>query len=97
MKLVKIKPKLVDPQWFASKPVSKPIVVRHLSKQPNQPKLIKSNQTNFSFYYNLIAILILFGGAYLLYNRHRDKDEIDEKKKYEIGKFHRYVNENIST
>ena len=92
MKLVKIKPKLVDPQWFSSSspPKPKPILIKM------QPKSIDANVANFSFYYNLIAILILIGAGYLLYNRYLNKANIDEKKNYEIGKFHRYVTENIS-
>ena len=94
MKLVKIKPRLVDPNLLASRNTPKPVVVRNLL---DKPKLIKRTEANFSFYYNVIAIIILAGAAYLLYNRHREKDKIDEKKIYEIGKFHRYVNDTLSS
>lgn len=87
MKHVKIKPKLVDPNWYTRE---KPII----KKTPALP--ISAKDTNFSFYYNLIAILILCIGSYLLYNRYYEKDHINEKKRYEIGKFHRYVNDKLS-
>lgn len=88
MKLVKIKPKLVDPTWYSTeKPIIKKTPVISLSKK----------DTNFSFYYNLIAILILCIGSYLLYNRYCEKDHINEKKRYEISQFHRYVNDKLSS
>ena len=62
-----MKPKLVDYSLFVEKKVSvKP-------QKINQPKVIQSN--DFSFLINIIIVLIIFIGGYLLYKRYKNKDE----------------------
>ena len=62
-----MKPKLVDYSLFVEKKVSvKP-------QKINQPKIIQSN--DFSFLINIIIILIIFIGGYLLFQRYKNKDE----------------------
>ena len=96
MKLIKIKPRLVDPEWMYPK---KP---RPLSIKQIQPvKVIKgtnvaSSPEDLSFYFNIIGFIILCIGGLLLYNRlsNRDKDELETQTR--ILNFNQYVQDNLS-
>ena len=62
-----MKPKLVDYSLFVQKKVSiKP-------QKINQPKVNQSN--DFGFLINIIIVLVIFIGGYLLYKRYKNKDE----------------------
>jgi hypothetical protein len=88
MKIIKIKPKLVDHSLFRSKPKAllptlKPVEVL------KAPEL-----TNFSIYFNVIAFLILAIGGYLLYQRYCNKDSMRKEREHTIVGFNQYVREN---
>ncbi len=88
MKLVKIKPRLVDPEWFAPKtvkPVQKIKVVRKITTGP----------PDFSSYYNWIGILILGIAIFYMYQRYTQKEEILQEKRQKIFTFNRYVQDNL--
>ena len=89
MKLIKIKPRLVDPKWMHPIPISKPII-RVIKEPPTQ------STQDISFYFNLIAFLILAIGGFLLYKRmcNREKDEQD--KQTSILSFNQYVQDNLN-
>ena len=87
MKLIKIKPRLVDHSLFAKpvlslKPVPKPVI-----------KELHKNAGDISFYYNLIAILVLGIVGFLLYQRYIRKDEDNDKEQHAILTFDQYVRE----
>ena len=87
MKLIKIKPRLVDHSLFvkpvrALKPVPKPVI-----------KELHKNASDLSFYYNLIAILVLGIVGFLLYQRYIRKDEENIKSQHAILTFDQYVRE----
>ena len=62
-----MKPKLVDYSLFKKK--------KNVAIEPkiNQHKNLQNKDTGFLF--NIIILLILFIGAYLLYKRYKDKDK----------------------
>ena len=62
-----MKPKLVDYSLFSKKKVY------IQSQKINQPKIIQNN--DISFLINIIIVLIIFIGGYLLYKRYKNKDE----------------------
>lgn len=87
MKLIKIKPRLVDHSLFAKpvralKPVPKPVI-----------KELHKKSGDLSFYYNLIAILVLGIVGFLLYQRYIRKDEENIKSQHAILTFDQYVRE----
>ena len=99
MKLIKIKPKLVDPEWmYPKKPKTKP---PPLMKQIHPVKVIKGTDVasppeDLSFYFNIIGFIILCIGGLCLYNRlsNRDKDELEKQTR--ILNFNQYVQDNLS-
>ena len=80
-----IKPRLVDPAWFA-KP--KPIPKKVIPKQIVDPKI--SN----SFMINCIGFLILCIGGICIYQRYIDRDQKELEKQNLIIGFNEYVKEN---
>ncbi len=89
MKIIKIKPKLVDHSLFQSKP-------KALLPSLKPVKVLKASEpSNFSLYFNLIACLILAIGGYLLYQRYCDKDTIQKEREHTIIGFNQYVRENL--
>ena len=92
MKLIKIKPKLVDPEWLHPKKPKKPIKqIQPVIKEAN----VASSPNDLSFYFNIIGFIILCIGALLLYNRlyNRDKDELEKQTR--ILTFNQYVQDNL--
>ena len=98
MKLIKIKPKLVDPEWLYPKkpkkptPLLKPVPI----KVVKEPKLSSSSPNDMSFYFNIIGFIILCIGGFLLYDRlySKEKDELDKQTR--ILNFNQYVQDNLS-
>ena len=89
MKIIKIKPKLVDHSLFLRKP-------KALLPSLKPVKVLKESEpSNFSLYFNLIACLILVIGGYLLYQRYCDKDTIQKEREHTIIGFNQYVRENL--
>uniref|UniRef100_A0A6C0F9R6 Uncharacterized protein n=1 Tax=viral metagenome TaxID=1070528 RepID=A0A6C0F9R6_9ZZZZ len=89
MKLVKIKPRLVDPDWFAPKVV-----------KPVQPKIkvvrkITTGPPDFSIYYNCIGLLIIGIAVFYMYQRYTNKDEILQENRQKIVSFNQYVQDNL--
>jgi hypothetical protein len=81
-----IKPRLVDPAWFA-KP--KPIPKKVIPKQIVDPKI--SN----SFMINCIGFLILCIGGICIYQRYIDRDKKELENLNLIIGLNEYVKENI--
>ena len=81
-----IKPRLVDPVWFA-KP--KPIPKKVIPKQIVDPKI--SN----SFMINCIGFLILCIGGICIYQRYIDRDKKELENLNLIIGLNEYVKENI--
>ena len=89
MKLILIKPKLVDYELFKPKKINlkpKPKIPKHIPKP-------ESSKYNFSFYINCIGILILIIGVLILYDRLTHKQSIELEKQNTILNFHQYVQE----
>jgi hypothetical protein len=94
MKLIKIKPKLVDPEWLYPKkpmPILKPAPIKVIK----EPQLSSSSSNDMSFYFNIIGFIILCIGGFLLYDRlySKDKDELETQTR--ILNFNQYVQENV--
>ena len=71
-----MKPKLIDYSLFKKKVLEEVKII----PEP-KPKLTTiNNKNNFSFLLNIIIILIIFIGSYLLYQRFLKKE--DTKKNY---------------
>jgi len=93
MKLIKIKPRLVDPRWMHPKrpvPVSTP--VRVIKEPPTQST---QDTQDISFYFNLIAFLILAIGGFLLYKRLCNRETDEQDKQTRILTFNQYVQDNL--
>ena len=86
MKLIHIKPKLVDYELF------KPTKINLKPKPKIIPKS-EPSKNNFSFYINCIGILILIIGVLILYDRLTNKQSIELEKQNTILNFHQYVQE----
>ena len=95
MKLIKIKPRLVDPEWiYPKKPTRKqPIkVIKGIKGIKDSP----SSPTNdLSSYYNVIGFIVLCIGGFLLYDRlySKEKDELETQTR--ILNFNQYVQDNV--
>ena len=89
MKLVKIKPRLVDPDWFAPK------VVKPVQPQIKVVRKITTGPPDFSSYYNWIGLLILSIALFYLYQRYTQKNEIIQENKQKILRFNQYVQDNL--
>ena len=76
------KPKLVDPNWFP-KPKPKPI-----------KKVIPVNADN-SLIINIIGISILIIGGLCIYQRYKDRENIELKTRNKIIELNDYVKRNI--
>ena len=90
MKLIKIKPRLVDhslirPSVSSTLPAPKPVTPK--------PTLTKSEPIRLSFWFNLIGVLILCIGGLILHNRYVRKEQIMEEKQHSIVGFTQYVKE----
>jgi len=85
MKLIKIRPRLVDHTLL--KPKSKP------KPKPKPIPIPKETGNELSFYFNIIGMIILGIGIYCLYRRFVDKKQIEEKKTQSIVDFHIEVNQ----
>ena len=92
MKLIKIRPRLVDhslipkvslkPMQVIRKPVTIP--------SPNIP-------TDNSFMINIIGLLILIIFGYIMYTRWTNKQSIDTSKRHSIIGFNNYVEKSLET
>ena len=81
-----MKPKLVDYSIFVKKKIpSQP-------EKINQPKIIQNN--DFGFLINIIILLILFIGGYLLYKRYKNKDENNKIYTKKIENLYNTINKN---
>ena len=94
MKLIKIKPKLVDPEWLYPKKRMhqlKPVPIKVIK----EPQISSSSSNDMSFYFNIIGFIILCIGGFLLYDRlySKEKDELDKQTR--ILNFNQYVQENV--
>ena len=97
MKLIKIKPKLVDPEWLYPKkpvPLLKPAPIKVI-KEP-QLSSSPSSSNDMSFYFNIIGFIILCIGGFLLYDRlySKEKDELETQTR--ILNFNQYVQDNVN-
>ena len=95
--LIKIKPKLVDPEWlYPKKPKPIPRIKQIQSVKVIKESNVASSPEDLSFYFNIIGFIILCIGGLLLYNRlsNRDKDEVERQTR--ILNFNQYVQDNVS-
>jgi len=88
MKLIKIKPRLVDHALL-----HKPIEIKH--PRVKAPPII-SESNDYSGLFNLIGFMILCIAGLIMYNRWSDKDKIDTEKAHSIIGFNQYVKESLS-
>jgi hypothetical protein len=95
MKLIKIKPRLVDPEWLSKKPKNPMRLLKPPIKVIKDPHLASSSSNDMSFYFNIIGFIILCIGGFLLYNRlySKEKDELDKQTR--ILNFNQYVQDNV--
>jgi len=91
MKLIKIKPRLVDPEWICPKAPKLKVTLKPI-KVPDPGQ---SPPDDLSFYFNVIGFIILCIGGFLLYDRlySKDKDELETQTR--ILNFNRYVQDNV--
>jgi len=79
-----IKPKLIDYQ-----------LIEFPKKKINPIKRKIVQQDNTKFYINLIMVIILGIGIYLLYSRMINKKEIDEENNSKLLFIHEYINHSL--
>ena len=96
MKLIKIKPKLVDPEWMYPKKPMPQLKPSPPIKVIKEPQISSSSSNDMSFYFNIIGFIILCIGGFLLYDRlySKDKDELETQTR--ILNFNQYVQENVN-
>lgn len=86
-----IKPRLVDPAWFAKPiPIPKPIV-KIIKKTIIDPK------ANNSLIINLIGLLLLMIGGLCIYQRYMERENERTRNNNLIIGFNEYVKNNIKS
>jgi hypothetical protein len=92
MKLIKIKPRLVD-YALLHKPVPirnpKAIVIK-------RPKIVTESTSDYSGLFNLIGFLILCIVGLIMYQRWSNKDKITTDKAHSIMGFNQYVKDSLN-
>ena len=94
MKLIKIKPRLVDPEWiYPKKPKPKPR--KPMISITKIPESGIPETDDMSIYFNIIGFIILCIGGFLLYDRlySKDKDKLETQTR--ILNFNQYVQDNV--
>ena len=91
MKLIKIKPRLVDHALL-----HKPVAIKPKAIVVKRPKIIPESSSNYSGWFNLIGFLVLCIAGLIMYNRWSDKDKIETEKAHSIIGFNQYVKESLS-
>ena len=81
MKVIKLKPHLVDHGLFKPKPIFKP-----------KPTFKPPTPDNISSLFNIVGILLLIIGSLYLYQRYSDKYLNNVKRQHTILEFSQYVN-----
>ena len=93
MKLIQIKPRLVDHSLIRPSVSSTSVPAPRFKPVTPKPTLTKSEPIRLSFWFNLIGVLILCIGGLLLHNRYARKEQIIEEKQHSIVGFTQYVKE----
>ena len=91
MKLIKIKPRLVDHALL-----HKPVAIKPKAIVVKRPKIIPESSSNYSGWFNLIGFLVLCIAGLIMYNRWSDKDKTDTDKVHSIIGFNQYVKESLA-
>ena len=91
MKLIKIKPQLVDHALL-----HKPVPIQPKARVIKRPKIVPEVSQNYSGLFNLIGFMILCIAGLIMYNRWSDKDKIETDKAHSIIGFNQYVKESLS-
>ena len=91
MKLIKIKPQLVDHSLL-----HKPVPIQAKARVIKRPKIVPEVSQNYSGLFNLIGFMILCIAGLIMYNRWSDKDKIETEKAHSIIGFNEYVKESLS-
>ena len=91
MKLIKIKPRLVDHTLL-----HKPVPIQAKAFVIKRPKIVPEVSQNYSGLFNLIGFMILCIAGLIMYNRWSDKDKIETEKAHSIIGFNQYVKESLS-
>ena len=90
MKLIKIRPRLVDHSLIPNVSLKSMPVIRKQVNIPS-PKIPTDN----SFMINIIGLLILIIFGYIMYNRWTNKLSIDTSKRHSIIGFNNYVEKSL--
>jgi hypothetical protein len=91
MKLIKIKPRLVDHALL-----HKPVPIQAKALVIKRPKIVPEVSNNYSGLFNLIGFMILCIAGLIMYNRWSDKDKIETDKAHSIIGFNQYVKDTLS-
>ena len=91
MKLIKIKPRLVDHALL-----HKPVPIQPKARVIKRPKIVPEASHNYSGLFNLIGFMVLCIAGLIMYNRWSDKDKIETDKVHSIIGFNQYVKESLS-
>ena len=95
MKLIKIKPRLVDPEWIYPKKPKPKVIRKPMISIIKIPESGLPETDDMSIYFNIIGFIILCIGGFLLYDRlySKDKDELETQTR--ILNFNQYVQDNV--
>ena len=91
MKLIKIKPRLVDHALL-----HKPAPIHAKALVIKRSKIVPEVSHNYSGLFNLIGFMILCIAGLIMYNRWSDKDKIETDKAHSIIGFNQYVKDSLS-
>ncbi len=90
MKLIKIRPRLVDHSLI---PKVSPTSIQAIPKPVMKPS--PKIPTDNSFMINIIGLLILIIFGYIMYTRWTNKESIDTSKRHSIIGFNHYVEKSL--
>lgn len=92
MKVIKIKPRLVDHSLFRTKAPIPPLTLTRVKTPLKVPE-----SSSLSSLFNLFGLLVLVIGALYLYQRYTDRDQDEFERQHTILGFSQYVENALRT
>jgi hypothetical protein len=95
MKVIKIKPQLVDHSLLRTKPPARPLANTKVKTPLKEPSVPESS--SLSSLFNLFGLLVLVIGGLYLYQRYTDRDQDEFERQHTILGFSQYVENALRT
>jgi hypothetical protein len=97
MKVIKIKPRLVDHSLLRTKTPIPPTITKVKTPLKDLSSESSSESSSLSSLFNLFGLLVLVIGALYLYQRYTDRDQDEFERQHTILGFSQYVENALRT